>query len=312
MRLKKRNIRDLMWVLIFTSMPLLACMLMCLKEGIRLDEVYIPNSRWNDEIFYYKMIGAIARYDQPLGYFGYNGSVANIGRLGPWSPVLFIFYVIYAKIFGWSMLSPIYCNIILMTGAMAVFAVLVRPTKQQIIFLGLLYCSDTLITRYVFSGMIEISIYALLVIYLGIATRMLRQKDEHNVCYEISLNILAFLLVLMRPYWMFLTLMPGYYWYTRTHKKAVIILESIWSVVSIGLYFFISQNFCAAYYKSIINFDWLRVLFEDPVLGIYNVLHILVSSIWTILQSAGEGVVNGYPVGSIYALYMLMIIYFFY
>lgn len=310
MRKESGNIGAIVSILFFISIPFIACVMICLKEGIWINEVYIANSFWNDEAFYYKMIGAVARYNQPLGYFGYNGSYANIGRFGPWSPVLFIFYILYAKIFGWSMLSPIYCNILLMTMAMAVFAFLVRPTRKQVCFFGLLYCFSTIITRYVFSDMSEITIYALLIVYIGISVRMLRQKEKHNAWYEIALNGLTFLLTLMRPYWLLLTVIPGYYWYHRSHKKIIVVWEGVWSLVCVVVYFFISKNFCAAYYKSIIDFDWLTMLFDHPIQGVHNMLHILVSSIWEILQSAGEGIVNGSPAGSIYTLYILAMIYF--
>ncbi len=308
----KWSIGDIGSIAIFTLIPLVACLIMCIKDGIGIADVYLANSRWNDEAFYYKMIGAVDRYGQPLGYFGYNGSTARIGHFGPWSPALFVFYILYAKLFGWSLISPIYCNIMLMVIAMGVFALLTRPNKRQICSVFFLYCSCTIITRYVFSSMSEISIYALLIIYLGIAIKMLRQEEKHNICFEIILNIITFILVLMRPYWLLLTVLPGFYWFSRSNKKLIVVFESAWSAFGLAMYFFINQYFCAAYYKSIINFEWLELIFEDISQGIYNMMHIFISSLWEILQYAGEGVINGSPVGSIYALYILVILYFIY
>ena len=84
-------------MLIWAITPIMFCFIICLKDGVLLDDVYLANSKWNDEVFYYKMIEAVVKYGKPLGYFGYNGSTANIGRFGPWSPILFIVYVIYGK-----------------------------------------------------------------------------------------------------------------------------------------------------------------------------------------------------------------------
>lgn len=50
---------DIFTVVIFAAMPLLSCMLVCLQNGICLNDIYIANSTsitWNDEVFYYKMI----------------------------------------------------------------------------------------------------------------------------------------------------------------------------------------------------------------------------------------------------------------
>lgn len=305
-----QNSNRLFSMLILGVTPLLACLAMCLKEGIWLKDVYLANSGWNDEVFYYKMIEATIKYGQPLGYFGYNGSTANIGRFGSWSPVLFLFYVLYGKVFGWSMLSPIYCNMILMTVAMIIFACLVRPNVRQALSICLLYCFCTIITRYVFSNMPEISIYALLVIFLGFTVKMLRQEGEGiRLGSVICLNLLAFLLVLMRPYWILLGIVPGGYWYSKSHKKKIILGELIWAFVGIAFYFFINKNFCAAYYEDIINLDWLELLFSHPIQGIVNMADTFVSSLEMIFQHVKDGIIDGDPIGGAYAVYLLAAIY---
>lgn len=297
--------------MLFAIIPFVACVLVCLKDGIWITDIYIANSQWNDEVFYYKMIGAINQYNQPLGYFGYNGSFAQIGRFGSWSPMLFLFYIIYAKIFGWTMLAPVYCNIIVMTIAMAVFALLAEPTGKQTFFIGSLYCSGTIFTRYMFSVMPEIAIYALIVVYIGFSVKMFRQKEGvYSVGYEIILNILTLILTLMRPYWLFLAIIPGFHWYSRTKKKRIIILEIVWTIVCVGMFFGINHYLCAAYYTDIIKYDWLKLLLDNPIEGIYNIFYIFASGIWEILRQIGFGIVNGDPSGSIYALYVMAIVYF--
>lgn len=309
----KRRIKIIFTILIFTSIPIITCFIMCLKDGIHIDDVYLANSKWNDELFYYKMIEGTAKYGKPLGYFGYNGSTAKNGTFGPWSPLLFIFYIIYAKIGGWSILSPIHCNIILITIAMAIFAWLVQPTKKQTMFICLSYCSYTLITRYIFSCLPEISIFALLIIFLGVSVKLYRQLEyKSKIPYMVSLNVIAFLLVLMRPYWFLLFLVPGYLCWKKNRKTIPPICEAILALLSIVIYFFIVNNFCAAYIGNLINTDWLKLLFVSPPEGIYNVLHILVSSIWRVLQDVGDGIVQGSFAGSLYAVYLMIIAYALY
>lgn len=312
----KDNVEKLnhaVYMLFFALIPLMACFIMCLRDGIYFNEIFIANSKWNDEIFYYKMVEALANYGQPLGYFGYNESIANIGRLGPWSPVLFIFYIIYAKIFKWSMLSPVYCNLLLMTVAMIIFALLVRPTRKQTLLICLFSCLGSIYTRYIFSNMPEVSIYALLIIYLGIFIRIYRQKGkEPKVCYLVGLNIISSILTLMRPYWVLLVILLGYYWYRAYRKRKIFIAEGIWSLGCMAVYFFISKNLCAPYYTDIIKFDWIELLFSHPMQGIYNIMHIFISSVWIILQKIGVGGGNDSTVGGIYLLYLMAMIYFVY
>lgn len=296
-------------IMIWSIMPIMFCFIMCLKDSILFEDVYLANSKWNDEVFYYKMIEAVVKYGRPLGYFGYNGSTANVGQFGPWSPVLFIAYVIYGKIFGWTMLSPIYCNIVIMSIAMSVFAYLVSPTKRQTLLVYLLYGSCIPVTRYIFSNMPETTIYALLIIFLGIFIRLLTQtEDSLKISYIIWLNFLVVLLTLMRPYWVLLAIVPGAYWYYKGYRKMGILFEGILSFGCIALYFFIANNFCAPYYTEIIKLEWIKSVFDQPVLGLYGIINRFVYSLWEILQYAGDGIVNGTPVGGIYALYLTILI----
>lgn len=297
-------------ILIFALLPLMTCLIICLKDGIHMDNVYLANSKWNDELFYYKMIEGIAKYNRPLGYYGYNGSAAKIGQFGPWSPILFIFYIIYAKIFGWSMLAPFHCNMLLMTIAMAIFACLVQPTRRQTLFICLSYCSCTIVTRFIFSNLPEISIFSLLIIFLGIAVKMYRQiETKFKISCLAALNIIAFLLVLMRPYWGLLFLIPGYFVLKYAEKKNRVLIEAALALISEAIYFYITNNFCAAYVSNIINTAWLELLFSSPLEGLYNIFYILISSIWRVLQGVGDGIIQGSFTGSIYALFILIIGY---
>lgn len=306
------NYRQIIKVLLLVSLPLIMCYIACLKDGISLGDIYLGNSKWNDEVLYYKITEAVSKFNGPLGNFGYNGSSAELGHFGAWSPVVFVFYIIWAKIFGWSLMSPVYCNIALMMIAMFVFALFVHPTKKQTIFLCLLYGSCSIMTRYVLSGMTEITIYSLLIIFFGISVRAGRTiEDVFKLRYLLILNFLAFLLTLMRPYWILLFAVPAWYWYSRGKKKAVFV-EVIVSLFTIAVYFIIANRFCAQYLFPIINLDWLKLVFTNPLQGLYNIMHIFVSSLWQLLQSVGEGIVSGAPMGAMYAVFLMMVIYFVY
>lgn len=303
--------KKMMKLLLFACIPLAACCIMCAKDGISLHDIYLGNSKWNDEVIYFKITEAIGKYNTPLGYFGYNESTANIGRFGAWSPVIFLFQIVYVKLFNWSMLSPIYCNIILMMIAMFVFAFLVMPTKRQMLFICLFYCTCTMITRYVLSGMLEASLYSLLIIFLGITIKAYRTyKESFKIRYLLMLNLLAFVLVLMRPYWILLFAVPAWYWYVTKTKKKALIMEAVISVTSLVIYFYIAGNLCAPYLRPIINLSWLKLVFTDPGKGLYNIVYIFASQMKDFLQRIGQGVAEGAPVGAAYTVFCVMMIYF--
>lgn len=255
------------------------------------------------------MIGAFPEYEKPLGYFGYNESFAQIGRLGYWSPTLFVFYGLYARIFGWSLLSPFLCNIILMTAAMFVFAKMVRPTKKQTIFLCLLYECGIVFSRYVFSGMLEVFTYTLTLLFFSISVKMFRRaKDKKGGAYWTILNLLAFWLILIRPYWILLFLIPGYDWYKSSKKKLTIYVETAISVVRLAIYFLLTKYCCAAYLEyGGLKIGWLKLLFSKPIHGIYGIIKIFVSSVFEFLHYVGDGIVEGKVAGGVCALYLVAI-----
>ena len=134
-----------------TLLPLGCCFMKCMSYGISISDIYLPNSLyiiWNDEVSYFKQIEGAVRYGLPQGYFGYNESRALSLSFGPWSPVLMIFYYVWGKIFGWTVMSPVLCNLCLMSVAMFLFAVLVKPKKMQAFAIGGLFAVFYIGTRY--------------------------------------------------------------------------------------------------------------------------------------------------------------------
>lgn len=101
--------------LLLGLLPVICCLVYCAAQGHQLSDVYLPSSEWNDELLYYKQVEGIINYAYPLGYFGYNESRALTLSFGAWSPLLFFPWIIWGLLFGWNFMSPILCNIFLMS-----------------------------------------------------------------------------------------------------------------------------------------------------------------------------------------------------
>ncbi|MCM1263981.1 MAG: hypothetical protein NC313_14815 [Butyrivibrio sp.] len=309
--LNKDNAERYIIIFVLTLLPIMACYII---NG-SISKVYLPNSPWNDEIFYYKMIGAFADYNEPLGYFGYNESHAAIGNLGPWSPFLLLPYVLYAKLIGWSLMSPIYCNLLMMTAAMFVFVFLVRPDRKQAFFICVVYCLNYYYTRYIFSVMVETYINALFLLFFSISFGMFKELGKGHTKgrkFIVVTNILAVLMTLARPYYVLLFVVPGYCWYKTSSKKLGIILQTIIAGVCILLYFVCSKYFCAAYFTDIVETEWLKMIFTDTFMGIRNALKILISSTYQMLRYIGNGIVSGDMVGSSWAVMLAVCVWIYY
>lgn len=285
-----------MVLLILTILPLICSMIMCAQQGAKLNQIYLPNSNWNDELIYYKWVEGTSYYDIPQGYFGYNESHAKYLNFGTWSPILNSFWFLFGKIFGWSFTSPIYCNIFLMCIAMCLFAVWAKPDLYQALALTLLFASYASITRFMLSGLSEISCYFLLILVMGLT---LKQKKEKWVIW--LLFLLVYLLTLMRPYYILLFFLPGYFWFVSEKKKGVPVFVTL-AVFSLGggTYIWINNNLCAPYFSDLFHTEWLKLCFSDFGEGVFNIFYKTLNSGKIFLQYVGNGLTgDGDPSGFI-------------
>ncbi len=309
---KKRDRHEMIFLtVILTLTPAFACMLATLASDMRISEFYLPNSGWKDEVFFYKMIEAISKYNQPLGYFGYAESFAQIGHLGSWSPFFLFFYVLYGKIFGWTLFSPFICNLIIMTIAMFLFAYFVCPNKIQTIEIIILYVCGFIFTRYIFSCMPEVPVYALALIFFGVSVKAFRQKDEDKkTSYLVALNLLACYLTLLHPYGVFLFFVPGAYWYQKCGKKQVKYAQFAIAVFSFILYFAVMKYFCAADFSDMFREYLFNRFSRDPMYIFVYLWQKLLASPGFIWQQIKYGLFNGTASGMQYLLFVVAICYF--
>ena len=91
--------------------PWLLCILYCALRGTSFFGLYTPAATNNDCLFYYKLVEGITSFGLPKGYFGFNESHAPSGTLAAWSPVIYLPWVIWGKIFGWKFASVIVINL---------------------------------------------------------------------------------------------------------------------------------------------------------------------------------------------------------
>lgn len=273
-------------IFLLTILPLVCCVLMCAQQGTTIRKIYLPNAQWNDEVFYYKWVEGVCSYGVPQGYFGYNESHANYLNFGTWSPVLNLFWVIFGKVSGWSLGSPIFCNILLMSLAMFLFALWTRPDQGQALALALLFSTHTTVTRFMLSGLSEISCYFLLILITGLVLK--KEKEKWVI---ILMFLFVFLVSIMRPYYILLFFLPGYFWYVSGNNKKIIVTGSL-AVSGLGVctYIWINRNLCAPYFADLFHTEWIRLLFNDFWKGIFNILHIVLNSGKIFLQYVGNGV----------------------
>lgn len=249
--------------LLAASLPALCCLAYCASQGRSLGEVYLPSSEWNDELFYYKQVEGIVKYGYPLGYFGFNESHALKLSFAAWSPVLVFPWIIWGLLFGWNLMSPILCNIFLMTLCTFLFVWLTRPTWKQLGVLAFLFCLYAPFVRYMLSVMPEVICFSMLILFYAMAYNYLRREKAYKLAL---LFLLSGVMTLMRPYMLLFLLLPMGFWIRRSKWKGAAGSVAVLAAV-LGLYACIKHYFGAAYFAPLFFTDWAEAFFEQGLFG---------------------------------------------
>lgn len=244
-------------------LPVLCCVVRCALDGRSIGETYLPAGEWNDELFYYKQVEGIVNYGYPLGYFGFNESHALKLSFAAWSPVLVFPWILWGLLFGWNLLSPIVCNIVLLTIACFLFVWLVKPTWKQLGVLAFLFCLYTPFSRYMLSGMPEIICFSMLIVFYSLAINYLNREKGWKLAL---LFVMAGVMTLMRPYLLLFLLLPAYLWIRRAKWKGALGSAAVIAAV-LAAYVWIKHYLGAEYFAPLFFTDWVEAFFQQGLLG---------------------------------------------
>ena len=301
----KSNREYLVRILIMMLLPWICVFVYCFFQKRSLADVFIPCSEWNDELFYFKQVEGMVKYGYPHGFFGYNESHALKLSFASWSPFLVIPWVIWGKLFGWTFLSPILCNITVLSLVMGAFVVLTKPNWKQEITLGVLFCLFTPFVRYLLSCTPEIFCFCVLILFYGISISEIRNEANWKIILLFCIGVLG---TFMRPYLILLLFLPCFFWIKRNRWKGLLgsILVLILSMLGYAL---INHFLLAEYLTDVFSMDWIEVFIEQGFLrGIrYDVIKLYqMGKDFLILLY--DGVRRGALPGAIFAGFSMVIV----
>lgn len=300
---KDQRYITLLKAVLIAFLPVLCCLVYSAVQGRSIGEVYLPNSEWNDELFYFKQVEGIVKYGYPQGYFGFNESHALKLSFAAWSPVLVFPWILWGLLFGWNLLSPVICNILLMTVACFLFVWLARPTWRQMGVLTFLFCLYTLNVRYMLSGMPEVICFVLLIIFYGLAVNFLRLEKGWKLAV---LFALSGVLTLMRPYMLLFMLLPAYLWIRRKRWVGLAGSVAIF-VVTLVIYSVIKHYLGAEYFTPLFYTDWVTTFFDEGIgVGIHNFFGTLYWKGKGFYGDTVEGFRSGLASGAFFGGYLVM------
>ena len=286
-------------------LPLVCCLVRTAAEGKSIGQVYLPSSEWNDELFYFKQVEGIVNYGFPQGYFGFNESHALELSFAAWSPVLVFPWILWGLIFGWNLMSPVICNIVLLMITMFVFVWLVKPSWKQTGILTVLFSLYTLFVRYMLSGMPEVICFSMLILFYGLAFSYLRKESRGKL---IAMFVISVLLTLMRPYMLLFLALACFFWIRRNRKVGVI--GSLTVVAATGIaYALIKHYFGAEYFTPLFYTDWITTFFTEGIgAGIQNFFGTLHWKGLEFYRHCVAGLRNGLASGAFFDGYLVVLL----
>lgn len=296
----KRHKKLILQIIIFGLFPLICAEIYCLKDAHTISDIYLPMSYWNDELIYYKQVEAMVHYNLPQGWFGYQEAHAALYPFAVWNPVVLIPWVLWGRLFGWNLLSPIYANIVYSMMAMAIFSVLVKPSvKQSVFFLGLTALFVPY-TRYMLSGMPESLFMAAGIVFTALVVSYIKAEKSWKLFF---LFFIAISITLARPYLALLFLIPIWYILKKNRLRGSIFSLSA-MVGTAGGYIILSKLCCAPYLESSVKTSWLQIFVSDGLaVGIRYIFLTLRENIITLMDEYLKRAVKfGLFSGSLYAL----------
>ncbi len=289
---------------VMALLPVLCCLISCALDGKSLRDVYLPASEWNDELIYFKQVEGILEYGYPQGYFGFNESHSRLFSFAAWSPLLVWPWILWGLVFGWNLMSPLYCNIALLSLAVFLFVWFVKPALKQMGILSVLFISFVPFIRYMLCCMPEIICISMVIVVLGLGINYLQRETNAKLA---ALFGLTALMTLMRPYLIVFMMLPVFLWIRK--KKWWGVLGSLAvAAVTLGFYLLIKKYFSAEYFQPLFKTDWVEAIKNDGLFaGLKFVIYQLLVKGKEFFAYAIEGFRSGVGASTHFAAFIFVL-----
>ena len=241
----------------------------------------------------------------PQGFFGYNESRAMSLSFGAWNPLLLVWWALFGRIFGFSYLSMIAANIVLLSCAMFLFGIFARPSLKSNIAISVLFLVTTPIARYMLSWMPEIVMIAPLVVLMGLIAGY-RSSMHKKGTFAVILILIAYLTIL-RPYMAVFYIFPLLL--TKRDEIAGKILLTSTAVISLILFYVMEKRFTAPYFTDIYSTEFIDVFSNYGFLaGIKNIFGTVGNYAVIVAYACIGAFKSGYPIGIYFAAFIALMI----
>ena len=257
----KKNKSLFVKCLIALLFPFVLCLIYFLVRGISPFDIYVPASKNNDSLYYFKLVEAMRYNLYPRGYFGFNESHAANLTFAAWSPLMLLPWAAASLIFGWGFRTAVFINVLLFAIAFAVFVFLTDLAIEKYLNLTIILAFFPSFFIHLMCVLPEAVIAGLMLIFLGLAYRISLDKNNgkkaENASFIFLILISAFL-TLLRPYMVVFFLIPILLGFKK--KKAVFgIVSIVLTLLSIAGYFIVAKLFTAEYFTPLFDLGIIKL-----------------------------------------------------
>lgn len=295
-------------MLLAALLPLLLCVVYCLKEGAWIGQLHLGSAGNNDTLFYYTQVSAVVEHGYPRGYFGFNESNAELLSFAAWSPLMLLPWILWGKLFGWNMWSPFLCNIFLFALVCVLLIYWIRPTYKQMLACGSMLLVFPGFARYTMSCLAEMTFVCFMLLFYGLAIGYARTQKRS---YLISMLVFASFLAWLRPYFVLLLFLPGFFWVRQVERKKVWVPIGTTLglfVADLGAYFAIQKYLTAEYFSDLFNWNLITPFFEQGFgAGFGNFLYYVRYMVGELSRAIKMSLTTGAYLGSNYCVLGLLV-----
>lgn len=272
--------------------PVCLCLIYLGVRGISVGDIFLPASFNNDSSFYFKTVEGIIDGGMPYGYFGYNETHAIIGGMGAWNPAIYLPWVLWGKVFGWSFISPLICNIVLFSLSLMIYTLLTRPGNMPFAAELVILAFFPSLPIHLMSGLPEAVLGAHFILFLGVSTRACDLsigdrttgdnrwlKTQLIICILISFILIAFL-TLIRPF--LITFMAiTIFVLTKAYGKKTLPISVIVFVVTVVVYYGLTKYYTAEYFTPLFDTRMIKAIFTGDFHDAVKMTIAAISETWS-------------------------------
>lgn len=305
---EKKNKNLLKKCIVAFLFPIGLCIIYCMIRDISLSDIYVPASKNNDSLFYFKLVESVRRCLVPRGYFGFNESHAAHLSFAAWSPLILMPWLFVSIIFGWGYTSAVFVNVLLFSVCFALFVVIADLHSEKLGMLMILFMLFPSVFIHLMCILPEAPVAGLMLVFIGIAYRIskrIESEDKIGSASFILLIVTVSYLTLLRPYMAVFFLIP-FILSLKAKKKVLSAVSVIAAIVSLAGYFVISEFFTADYFTPLFNLDIIKMFLHGKFTeGFYSALYVARDMRDELVSQVRDAFSYGLTSGTHYVLLLL-------